>query len=352
MIFKLIKALRIRGFRSVLKTIVDRACMQLYILFGVRYAVKRILNYNMILDFHDHGICKQLIRYEIREPDHWFILNHELKPGMIVLECGANIGYYSLMMGKIVGGEGRIHAFEPGPYNYHLLNLNVLLNGMENIVRTYNMGISNKRGEESLYISEMSNCHTFYPKDHLLNSDSEESYARNTPVPMTTIAHFVEENGFVDFIRMDVEGYEVEILTGLLPLLDGPGPKFYPRILVETHRPRYDEQSHDIKGPLRKLFQAGYYVKYLVSDFHLRKNGRGAYWERGYTEKDIVTYLKLCDRAIYQNITNEDAIYFICDTDFVRGLMLVAGGDRNGKDRFSINYETTPFSKTKAFKGL
>lgn len=320
MLKRLNKAISNKGIRGLIKAIIFHIKMYFYNLFSFRYILKRILNYQMILDLQDQGISRQLMRNEIREPDHKFLIEKELKPGMIVLECGANIGYYTIMMSKILKNDGMIHAIEPSPYNYHMLNLNILLNGPENKVTTYHMGMSNRCGEELLYLSDFANCHTFYPIDHLSGTHSQESKNRTVRVKMTTVEQFIQKNGPVHFIRMDVEGYEVEILTGLIPRLDDP--EFCPKILVETHRPRYNIQNHDIKSPLNKLFKSGYYVKYLVADHHLKKNSNKIYQQMGYTEKNIVQYFKFCDRAIYKNITNEHAVYFICDTDFVRGVLL------------------------------
>ena len=71
-------------------------------LLGVRYFKKQTDNYRLLLDLHDQGISTQLMIRGCREPEHRYILQEELKPGMTVFDLGANIGYYSGMMAKIV----------------------------------------------------------------------------------------------------------------------------------------------------------------------------------------------------------------------------------------------------------
>jgi hypothetical protein len=139
-------------------------------------------------------------------------------------------------------------------------------------------------------------------------------------IPVMTIAEFAEGKRPIDLIRMDIEGYEVEVLQGFLECLDDQ--KFRPAILFEVHRSRYDSLTHDMKKPLDGLFQRGYKIKWLVSDGHLRGGGRQAYADKGYGAEHILVEFPLSDRAIYGNISNNDAANFICNTDWVRAVLL------------------------------
>ena len=250
-----------------------------------------------------------------REQDHRYTLARMLGPGMAVLDVGANIGYYSIMMGKYVGDAGKIYAIEPAPFNYDLLNSNVRLNAMEGLVETFHMGMSDKRGTEQLYLSNKSNCHTFVP-------NSGESGLTETVIEVTMmgICDFASGKRPIDLIRMDIEGFEVEVLNGLLQCLDDSA--FKPMLLIETHRPRYDDQSHDMRSVLEKLFSAGYSAKYVVSESHRAKRAFETYQSLGYPESNIEAELEMADRAIYLGIKNEDLPYLVCDTDFVRGVLL------------------------------
>ena len=81
-------------------------------IFRVRYYERRVHNYRLLLDLHDQGISKELMIRRDREQEHAFILREVLKPGMTVFDLGANIGYYSVMMAKLVGADGKIYAVE------------------------------------------------------------------------------------------------------------------------------------------------------------------------------------------------------------------------------------------------
>ncbi len=321
MVGRLVNALRSKGLRKVWRMVIDRAWILFYRTFGIRYVVRAVQDFEMILDLEDRGVCSWLLKYEVREPEHKFLLERELRPGMTVLDCGANIGYYALLMGKRVGDTGRILAIEPAPYNYHLLNLNVLLNNMDHVIKTINVGAAAQSGESVLHLSKHSNCHTFHPASHRKNIDAP--LVGTVAVQVLSIADFVKEYGRFELVRTDTEGFEVEILEGLLPALSDQ--LFRPKILFETHPYSYDDDLHNIRRPLQALFCSGYFVKYVVADLYTKKAAR-AFREKGYGEKHVIaTFTENCDRGIYINVSNEDAVDFAL-TDMVRAIMLDVHG--------------------------
>ena len=78
-----------------------------------------------------------------------FVMN-EIKKGDVVLDIGANIGYYTLIFARLVGEEGKVFAFEPDPENFALLKKNVEINGYHNVVLVQK-AISNKTGKIRLF---------------------------------------------------------------------------------------------------------------------------------------------------------------------------------------------------------
>ena len=96
---------------------------------------KTVNGYKMNLHLHDKGISKELFTYGKREhlSTDLVLEGKVIKPGDVVLDLGANIGYYALMESMIVGGEGKVYAVEPSPENYKMLKENIELNGFTNI---------------------------------------------------------------------------------------------------------------------------------------------------------------------------------------------------------------------------
>ena len=271
-----------------------------------RYVVRKIHNYKMELDLYDNGISRTLIFFGARELDHKLILERELKEGMTLLDLGANIGYYVIMESRLIGESGFIYALEPHPSNVSLLKNNIQLNNMDNRVEVHQMGGSNKTGIEKLFVSAKSNLHSFV-------ADKNNS-GELVEVPTTTIPDFCKERKKIDFIRMDIEGYEVEVLEGLLPALEDDD--FRPSILFEIHRAKYTD-THTIKPSLEAMFEKGYHAKIIVSN----EGPTAKFSEYGY-KADIIFPTDGWMRGLYYNISNEDAINFLCDIGGVRAVFL------------------------------
>lgn len=84
---------------------------------GYRSIIKKIYKYKMILDLYDKGISRTLILFGERELEHKFMLEQVIKPGMRILDIGANIGYYAIMESLLIGKSGNLIAVEPSKSN-------------------------------------------------------------------------------------------------------------------------------------------------------------------------------------------------------------------------------------------
>lgn len=127
-----------------------------------------------------------------------------LRPGMTVLDIGANIGIYALIAGDKVGKKGKVYAFEPVPENIKLLGHNLRQNAAAN-VRIVRSAAGDKQGSVDISLVKDSLA-THYIGAHPKNS---------IPVKVDTIDNFVKTHTLkVDCIKMDIEGYEGFALEG------------------------------------------------------------------------------------------------------------------------------------------
>lgn len=141
------------------------------------------------------------------EPCETRLMSTELKPGDVVVDVGANIGYYTLLAASKVGAQGKVYAFEPDPTNFALLKKNVELNGHRNVVLV-NKAVTDKSGELKLYLSDVN------MGDHRAYA-SEENRPSIT-IPCTTMDDFFRgHKGRVDFIKIDIQGFECHALRGM-----------------------------------------------------------------------------------------------------------------------------------------
>ena len=103
----------------------------------------------MYLDLSDRVHCEILYATGIWEKDVTAYLMKLIEGGMVVIDIGANVGYYTLLAAEKVGGHGKVFAFEPEPSRYALLEKNVRINGLKNVILVQ-QAVSNKTGTARL----------------------------------------------------------------------------------------------------------------------------------------------------------------------------------------------------------
>lgn len=304
-----IRTLFSRGASPVAHAIFYHIVGKLNHAMGRRFFEKRIYNYRMLLDLEDRGISRTLLLFGERELEHKIMLERFLKPGMNVLDIGANIGYYALMELGLIGPSGRLVAVEPSPSNVELLRRNLALNNHSDI-EVHQVAISDQSGFKPFFLSEMSNLNTFHDNGTgLLHLSGKTVDVRTATVPE------IMSGRPLDLIRMDVEGHEVEVINGLLPAIERGETS--PTIIFETHLSRYGN-GHDIETPLRRLFALGYRVKFAGSS---SERGTRLIEARGYKKRDSIRSDGVV-RAIFENIANQDAIDLICREGGIRTVLV------------------------------
>lgn len=137
---------------------------------------------------------------------------YKLKKGDIVVDAGANIGTFSVKAAKIVGDEGKVIAIEPEARNLKLLRRNIEANELRNVV-VIHKGVWGGKGKLRLNVSWNQTGHSFYRDDCYGTRDATDF----KEVEIDSIDNILRELGIkgVDFIKMDIEGAEVEALKGM-----------------------------------------------------------------------------------------------------------------------------------------
>jgi len=211
-------------------------------------------NCSLILIPHDKGISTELLLFGTHEPLSTKALKNELKEGMTCLDIGANIGYYATMESKIVGKSGRVIAIEPSPKTFSYLKRNMELQKISNF-EVHNFAIGDMDGEVNFLSHNKSNLSMVVQEGHKIPQGSELS-----TIHATTVDKFVEELKLkkLDLIRMDVEGFEFEILNGAKKTVS----KYEPMIQLELHT--WNLGSKKLKKILLDFKNFGYTVKCCI----------------------------------------------------------------------------------------
>ncbi len=149
--------------------------------------------------------------YGVYEPFETRLVQQEIKPGSVVVDIGANIGYYTLIFARLVGEKGKVFAFEPDPTNFELLKTNIEANGYQNVVLEQK-AVSNTTGKLKLYVSEES------AGDHrIYDSGDARQYIEIEAVTLDD--YFGKQDISIDCIKMDIQGAEWAALVGMSALL-------------------------------------------------------------------------------------------------------------------------------------
>lgn len=144
--------------------------------------------------------------------------------GDTVVDVGAAFGFYTIMASKKVGQQGKVVAIEPQPDNFEMLNRNVNLNKLANII-TLNYAVSSKRGTLRLYSSYST-----------IPERAGQSLQDYIEVSADTLDNLLRELDIdeVNWIKVDVEGAELEVLKGAIGILS---KSVDIAVLVEVHSP-------------------------------------------------------------------------------------------------------------------
>jgi FkbM family methyltransferase len=158
--------------------------------------------------------------YVLLEQEDWMedeirFVRRWLKQGMRGIDVGANYGVYAAAMAKAVGPGGRVWAFEPTPAVCELLQKTFDLNEFSHAVLT-RAAVSNRPGALHLAMKEVS----------ALNQIASARAAGSVEVPAVTLDGMAAEHGWggVDFIKIDVEGHEAQVIAGGAALLASASP--------------------------------------------------------------------------------------------------------------------------------
>lgn len=176
---------------------------------------------------NDVGISEELFLFNTHEPFSTKVVMKNLREGMVCLDVGSNLGYYATLESKIVGKTGRVIAIEPSPVSFKYLEHNLALQNQSNY-EAFNFACGKEDREVRFLITGKSNLNRVLKEGEKTSSDMNV-----VKVPVKKLDTFLKEKLLkkLDFLRMDVEGYEMQILEGAKESIG----KFKPMIQIEVH---------------------------------------------------------------------------------------------------------------------
>lgn len=197
-----------------------------------RRATFKVGKASLIMDFDlssdvQKGMSETLLDGRYYENATTAFLMRHIKPGDTVIDVGAHVGYFTLLMAVLVGPTGRVLAFEPSPENYQRLLNHLAINGLTNVT-PFHMAVGDKCGVVDLWINKDNDGgHAVYDVGMLAPNTKSRAHPQRYPVWMTTIEAVCPKHPSV--MKVDVEGAEHNVLKGC--------PNGPMAVVSEIHRP-------------------------------------------------------------------------------------------------------------------
>ena len=209
--------------------------------------VQTLLGFDMYVGPEADGGLDYAVRHHgVYEAGTLHVMERVLREGDVFMDIGANIGLMSLAASKFVGEGGTVYSFEPVPSTYRILRRNIEINNVMN-VKTYSKAVGSKREEKNIYwmYGGKSGAAT------MIEPQKDTYYCK---VEVETVDGFVRDNDInvLRLIKIDVEGWELEVLKGAKELLSSDKAPVVIIEYSETH-PIFGGELMDIYDNLVRI---------------------------------------------------------------------------------------------------
>ncbi|MDT5123117.1 MAG: hypothetical protein QOC96_2599 [Acidobacteriota bacterium] len=214
--------------------------------------------FKIFVPSQDSPVARAIIEAHQYEPHITAVIRRVLKPGMVFVDVGANIGYLSLIAALEVGKSGKVISFEPSQFFCKLLYMSAKGNGLSNI-EIYPFAVADQRKT------------VIYDETHGNGIISQfdvnlESIASRHIVPALRLDDVLRDEESVNLIKMDVEGAEYLVLRGSENILKSHRP-----IIISEFSPAGLRSVSGVSDQdfLNELINAGYDISILEFDHQL-----------------------------------------------------------------------------------
>ena len=197
-----------------------------------------------------------------REKETFNFFEKIINKGNTVIEVGGHIGYLTLFFSKLVTESGKVHVFEPGENNIKYIQKNV---AAQKNIKLSLKAVGDKNGIETFYMDNITGQNNSMLKDFeglSINMNyAMDKNAKTTEVNVEVITlddYCTSENIKPDFIKIDVEGFEYNVLLGMKNVIHS-----HPHIMIEVQK--YHEEIYN-------FFEQNGYLMYTENQEKIDKN--------------------------------------------------------------------------------
>ncbi len=211
--------------------------------------------FKIFVALDDLGVSRTIKEGGIFEPYVTTVLERYVRPGVTAVDIGANIGYLTMYLASLVGTHGRVIAVEPNEENVALIEASRQLNKFEHVVVLQCAAGKNT----GLLVLNLSHCNgTTSP----LPVEPAAILGSKT-VPCFSLDTILANEERIDLVKIDVEGAEIEALTGMRNLLNRDHPVIVSEFAPGSLRGDTENPAFEYLGILHSL---GYQVSVIERD--------------------------------------------------------------------------------------
>ena len=246
----------------------------------------RLEGFSMVLH-GDNYLEQEIIKSGAWEPSTTRFFRDALRVGQVVVDIGANVGYFSLLSAALVGPAGQVHSFEPYPGYVERMKLSLTANNFANI-RLNEFALGDRRQRHKLFKGLASaRMHRWKHENPVFNKVHDE-----VEVECIRFDDYAAQNlTRVDLMKIDVDGYEISVLRGAAETIK----KYRPVVVIEV----YEDALRDAGGSSAEL----------SAMFH--GWGYQPYSEKG----ELFSYEELAGRATAKPATSTNVVFRPAVTD-------------------------------------
>jgi FkbM family methyltransferase len=212
------------------------------------------LDDRLMIMLENDALTNMVAKNKEYEPHFRTIVNAFLNIGDRVIDAGANCGFHTITMSKLVGDIGKVYSFEPLRIIYQQLNCNVFINGLSNVT-TYNCAI----GNENKIIS-------ITPPNYQLPGNIGNTWVNlnstGDSINMVKLDGFITEK--IKFIKLDIQGCELFALNGMLYIIKTHNPILFVE-MEDCHLTRYNTTTTELTKFIKN--QLNYDVYQIINEY-------------------------------------------------------------------------------------
>lgn len=237
--------------------------------------------------FHPNGNWGTEMRFllGLYEVDSVLLCKNIIKPGMNVLDIGADIGYYTRIFSDLIKEKGKVYAFEPHPKAFLILSGSI--GGLRyNNVEAVQIAVSDNNGTATLLETASYGRHSLYDVSQY---DERFKVVKKSVVNVITIDDFLAKQGNpkIDFIKLDIEGGEMAALMGMKETLARSENL---ALMVEFNASAVAASGGQAKEYINRLWQLGFTVREIDKGGKLKDVDQTTYIEAEKNSVNLFCY--------------------------------------------------------------